>query len=143
MRQSVCKFANNQPESHRPTRRHQGGGAIREQSGGRLDIQIFPNNQSGSDTDMLSQVRSGGWSSSRSPPLRLADIIADAGISGLGFIFPDYDAVWKAMDGELGAFVRPQMRQGGLVAMPRSGTTASATSRPATGRSRVPPTSRT
>ena len=33
---------------------------IREASGGRLDIKLFPANQLGSDTDMLSQVRSGG-----------------------------------------------------------------------------------
>ena len=32
---------------------------IREQTNGRLDIQIFPSAQLGSDTDMLSQVRSG------------------------------------------------------------------------------------
>ena len=47
------------------------------------------------------------------------EIDTDAGISGLGFIFPDYDAVWKAMDAELGAFVRAQMPKAGLVAMPK------------------------
>ena len=31
---------------------------IRSETNGRLDIQVFPNNQLGSDTDMLSQVRS-------------------------------------------------------------------------------------
>jgi TRAP-type transport system periplasmic protein len=116
----VYKFANNQPESH-PTNvaATKAAERIREQSGGRLDIQIFPNNQLGSDTDMLSQVRSGALEFYMLSPLRLANIVPDAGISGLGFIFPDYDAVWKAMDGELGAFVRAQMPKAGLVAMPK------------------------
>ena len=34
--------------------------AIKEQTNGRVDIQIFPSNQLGSDTDMLSQLRAGG-----------------------------------------------------------------------------------
>ena len=33
---------------------------IREATGGRVDIKLFPANQLGSDTDLLSQVRSGG-----------------------------------------------------------------------------------
>ena len=32
---------------------------IKQESGRRIEIQIFPNNQLGGDTDMLSQVRSG------------------------------------------------------------------------------------
>ena len=30
-------------------------------------------------------------------------------ISGLGFVFKDYDTVWKAMDGGLGAFIRAEI----------------------------------
>jgi tripartite ATP-independent transporter DctP family solute receptor len=32
-----------------------------------------------------------------------------AGIVNTGFAFPDYDAVWKAMDGELGTYIRTQI----------------------------------
>src|SRR5271154_4457563 len=34
--------------------------AIKAETHGRFDLQVFPNNQLGSDTDMLSQLRSGG-----------------------------------------------------------------------------------
>ena len=34
--------------------------AIRKETDGRVNVRIFPNGQLGSDTDMLSQVRSGG-----------------------------------------------------------------------------------
>ena len=47
--------------------------------------------------------------------LILATLVPAASINGLGFIFPDYDAVWKAMDGELGAYIRSQIAKAGLV----------------------------
>jgi TRAP-type C4-dicarboxylate transport system substrate-binding protein len=40
---------------------------IKQETNGRFDLQIFPNSQLGSDTDTLSQIRSGGSNSSRFP----------------------------------------------------------------------------
>ena len=80
-------------------------------------MQIFPNNQLGSDTDMLSQVRSGGVEFFTLSPLILSTLVPTASISGIGFAFPNYDAVWKAMDGDLGAYVRGQIGKANLVVM--------------------------
>ncbi len=44
------------------------------------------------------------------------DLVPNAAISGIGFAFPDYDTVWKAMDGEL-APMRAANREEGLVPM--------------------------
>ena len=90
---------------------------IREQTNGRLDLQIFPSAQLGSDTDMLSQVRSGALEFYSQSGLVLANIVSAAGINGIGFAFKDYGAVWPAMDGELGAFVRAEIEKVGLVPM--------------------------
>src|ERR1700742_4750052 len=49
--------------------------------------------------------------------LILSTLIPIASINGIGFAFPDYDTVWKAMDGELGAFVRGEIAKANLVAM--------------------------
>ena len=52
------KMANNSPVSHPQSIRQQEAiGRIKQATGGRVDIQLFPNNQLGSDTDMLSQLR--------------------------------------------------------------------------------------
>ena len=40
-----------------------------------------------------------------------------ASISGVGFAFNDYDRVWKAMDGDLGAHIRAQITKAGIVPM--------------------------
>ncbi len=90
---------------------------IRAQTNGRLDIQVFPSSQLGADTDMLSQVRSGALEFYSQSGLVLANIVPVAGINGIGFAFKDYDAVWKAMDGELGAAVRAAIEKVGLLPM--------------------------
>jgi tripartite ATP-independent transporter DctP family solute receptor len=35
----------------------------------------------------------------------------------MGFAFPDYPTVWKAMDGDLGAYIRAQIAKANIVAM--------------------------
>jgi tripartite ATP-independent transporter DctP family solute receptor len=82
---------------------------IREASGGRLEINLFPANQLGSDTDLLTQVRNGGVEFFNLSSLILATLVPAAGIVNLGFLFTSYDAVWKAMDGDLGAYIRAQI----------------------------------
>ena len=112
------KFANNLPESHPlVARAREMSAAIKTETNGRFDLQVFPNNQLGSDTDVLSQVRSGGVEFFTLSGLILATLVPAASINGIGFAFPDYPTVWKAMDGELGAYARGQIEGAGLVVM--------------------------
>jgi tripartite ATP-independent transporter DctP family solute receptor len=82
---------------------------IREATGGRLDIKLFPANQLGSETDLLTQVRNGSVEFFNLSSSILATFAPVAGIVNTGFAFPTYDAVWQAMDGELGAYIRTQI----------------------------------
>jgi TRAP-type transport system periplasmic protein len=79
---------------------------IRERTAGRVDIQIFPNSQLGSEMDMLTQVRTGAIEFYTISGLVLSSLVPVASINGIGFAFPEYAAVWKAMDGGLGQHVR-------------------------------------
>jgi tripartite ATP-independent transporter DctP family solute receptor len=112
------KYANNLPDSHPMNMRaREMAKAIKEETGGRFDLQIFPSSQLGSDTDTLSQIRAGGVEFFTLSGLILSTLVPAASINGIGFAFPSYDAVWKAMDGDLGAYVRAQIAKSGLVAM--------------------------
>jgi len=114
------KLAYNLPDSHPINiRAKEMAAAVKSETNGRVDIQLFPNNQLGSDTDMLSQIRSGGIELFMVSGLILATLVPAASINGMGFAFPDYDAVWKAMDGELGAHIRKEIAKANLVAMER------------------------
>lgn len=112
------KYANNLPAAHPMNlRAKEMSEAIRGETKGRVDIQVFPNNQLGSDTDVLSQLRSGGVEFFTLSGLILSTLVPAASISGIGFAFKDYDSVWKAMDGKLGAFVRGEIEKANLVVM--------------------------
>lgn len=114
------KLANNSPATHPQTvRQTEAAARIKQSTGGRVEIQIFPNNQLGSDTDMLSQLRSGAIDYFTLSGLILSTLVPPASINGVGFAFNDYDTVWKAMDGALGAYVRGEIARRGLVAMER------------------------
>ena len=114
------KLANNSPVTHPQSVRQQEAVArIKAATGGRLDIQLFPNNQLGSDTDMLSQLRSGAIDFFTLSGLILSTLVPAASINGIGFAFKDYDTVWRAMDGPLGGYVRGEIDQHGLTAMDR------------------------
>lgn len=112
------KYANNLPVAHPMNiRAKEMVDAIKAETNGRVEIQIFPSNQLGSDTDMLSQLRSGGIEFFTLSGLILSTLVPVASINGIGFAFPDYPSVWKAMDGELGQYVRNQIAKVNLVAM--------------------------
>ncbi|AWK89740.1 TRAP transporter substrate-binding protein [Azospirillum thermophilum] len=111
------KYGNNLPLTHPLNiRAHEAAERIRRESGGRVDIQIFPNNQLGGDTDMLSQVRNGGITFFTPSALVIATLVPVAAINAVGFAFADYSQVWSAMDGKLGEAVRTAIGKVGLYA---------------------------
>ncbi|WP_341987353.1 TRAP transporter substrate-binding protein [Azorhizobium sp. AG788] len=111
------KLATGQDPTHPVNiRAQEAADRIREATKGRMDIKIFPANQLGSDTDLLAQVRSGGVEFFNLSTSILATLVPVAGIVNTGFAFPDYATVWKAMDGQLGTYIRDQIGKAGLVA---------------------------
>jgi tripartite ATP-independent transporter DctP family solute receptor len=116
--QFTYKYANNLPETHpMNVRAREMAAAIKQETNGHFDLQIFPSSQLGSDTDTLTQIRSGGVEFFTLSGLILAILVPAASINGMGFAFPNYDTVWKAMDGDLGAYVRAQIAKTNLLAM--------------------------
>ena len=112
------KYANNLPDTHPlNVRAREMAAAMKAETAGRFDLQIFPNNQLGADTDMLSQIRAGGVEFFTLSGLILATLVPAASINGIGFAFPDYDTVWKAMDGDLGGYIRGEIKKAGLEVM--------------------------
>ncbi len=112
------RYAHNLPTTHPMHLRAVDAVAkIKEETGGKVEIGIFPNNQLGGDTDMLSQLRAGGINFFTLSGLILSNLIPVTSINGIAFAFNGYDDVWKAMDGELGEHVRKEIRGAGLVVL--------------------------
>ncbi len=111
------KYANNSPVNHPLNiRTTEAAARVKEKTGGKVEIQVFPNNQLGSDTDMLSQLRSGALEFFTLSGLILSTLVPVASINGVGFAFKDYGQVWPTMDGALGALVRGEIDKRGLYA---------------------------
>lgn len=111
----VFKYGNNVPETYPlNVRVKQAADRIRSATNGRFDLQIFPNGQLGTDTDMLSQVRSGAIQFYTASGLVLSTLAPLTAINALGFAFKDYAQVWPAMDGKLGNVIRAKIETVGL-----------------------------
>jgi len=90
--------------------------AIRKDTGGKVDLQVYPTSQLGSEPDMISQTRAGAIDIMSTAGTNLQTLVPTAGINGVAFAFKDYDAVWAAMDGDLGAYVRSALAKVNLYA---------------------------
>lgn len=89
--------------------------AIQGETGGRVAIELFPNNQLGSDSDMMSQIRSGALELATFPGTVMSTLIPATALTGAGFLFSGYDKVWAAMDGPVGDHIRGAIEKTNLV----------------------------
>ena len=62
----------------------------------------------------MGQLRSGAVEFFTLSGLILSTLVPPASINGVGFAFKDYDQVWAAMDGKLGAYVRGEIEKRGI-----------------------------
>lgn len=110
------KIAISIPDSHPTTQALKAACAeIAKESGGRLTIDVYPNGQLGSDTDTVSQVRSGAIDFVCTAGTIWGSLLPVTSINTVAFAFADYATVWKAMDGDLGAHMRAAFDRVNLV----------------------------
>jgi tripartite ATP-independent transporter DctP family solute receptor len=88
--------------------------AVRTETKGRLEVQVFPNNQLGGDTQALQQLRSGALQFFTLDGGILQSVVPVAAIQGVGFAFKDSADAFGAMDGPLGDYVRAEIGKQGL-----------------------------
>ncbi|WP_256354563.1 MULTISPECIES: TRAP transporter substrate-binding protein [unclassified Variovorax] len=115
------KFGSSMAPNHPSTvRNEEAFKKIREESGGRVDIQSFPGGALGSDIDMVSQVRSGAMHFMYLPQGHLSSMDPRGALHSVPFAFKTYDDVWAAMDGDFGAYLRTIYTKVGLHAFEKA-----------------------
>ncbi len=116
--QFTLKYASSLQDNHPVNvRMKEAAAAIKRDSNGRVELQVFANGQMGSDTDLLSQIRAGGVDFYPMDCGILSTLVPVASIVSIGYAFKGYDQVWAALDGELGKHIREAIGKTGLVAM--------------------------
>jgi tripartite ATP-independent transporter DctP family solute receptor len=88
---------------------------ILKESNGQLAIDVFPNSQLGSDTDMISQVRSGAIEMMCTASGVYATLVPVAAMAVTPFVFADLPTAFQAMDGDLGNHIRAGFTKANLV----------------------------
>jgi len=84
-------------------------GKIRKETGGQVEITLFPNSTLGSDPQMLTQLRSGALEMLQYAGGILDTVVPLASIENVAFAYPNRQAAFAAMDGEVGTLVRQQI----------------------------------
>jgi TRAP-type transport system periplasmic protein len=87
---------------------------IKNDANGRVEIGVYGNSALGGDTQMISQVRTGALQFYSGAGVIVSSFVPVAAISGVGFAFKDYPAIWAALDGDLGGHVREAFNKAGL-----------------------------
>jgi tripartite ATP-independent transporter DctP family solute receptor len=90
--------------------------AVRRESGGQLNVTVFPSNQLGSSPELFTQVRTGALQFMTASGGTLSSVIPAAGIEETGFAFTSSALGFAAMDGPLGAYIRKEIEAKGLIA---------------------------
>lgn len=76
---------------------------IKEKFGERISLSYYPNNQLGSESDVVQQVKVGAVDMMVTGSSIWATVAAEIGLLDLGFMFDGFDHVARAIDGGAGA----------------------------------------
>src|SRR5579872_3142547 len=109
------KYANDNPLTH-PVSRSALWWAqqVKQRTGGQMEIQVFPESVLGSDPAMLTQLRVGALQFLHFSGNILSEFVPVASIDNVGFAWSKFDQPWKALDGDLGAYVRGEVEKSGI-----------------------------
>ena len=93
---------------------------IQQDSGGRMEVRVFPANQLGSSVAMITQIRSGALEFLASTYGILETSVPTVGMVALPFIFTGHKAACESMDGPFGRAMRAAIAKIGLYPFERS-----------------------
>lgn len=88
---------------------------IAKKTNGEVRLDVFPSGQLGTDQSMIAQVRQQALEFYMAAGSILDGVIPNSPIWSTPFAFSNYAAVWKAIDGQVGAIVRNAAPRVGLM----------------------------
>ena len=114
----ILTYAENQPEGY-PTvlAAQRFAELVKEQTGGKVIIQIKHSGEFGSESEVLSQMAFGGIDFARVSLAELSDEIPKLNVLQLPFLYQDADHMWRILDGELGEEFLDLFSESGLVGL--------------------------
>lgn len=75
---------------------------VKENSGGTLEIKVYPNSQLGSEREVLELVQIGSVGMTKVSAGTMANFSPKYRVLGIPYIFQDEDHAWKVLEGDIG-----------------------------------------
>lgn len=110
------KFGHDMPESsaqHLAAERF--ADIVDYKSNGRVKIDVFPNQQLGTDQQMLEMARSGKLAIILPPTSKMTTLVPEMQVLDLFFLFPDRECLYEMLDGKPGRALLEKLTPHGLV----------------------------
>lgn len=89
--------------------------AVRRKSGGKVEVEVFPNQQLGNDHQMVEMARKGELDILLTPTAKMSVPVPSMQYADLPFFFPSREDVYAMLDGEPGRMLLDDLREIGLV----------------------------
>ncbi|MEO8118901.1 MAG: TRAP transporter substrate-binding protein [Rhodoferax sp.] len=109
------RFAHAGPEA---TSQHQAAlefaRLVKERSGGKLDVQVFPGSQLGNDSTVIGAVRGGTIEMMMAGSGNFAGLVPRLDVLDIPFLFRDQAHAYKTVDGDIGQSLIKGLEAGGL-----------------------------
>lgn len=95
--------------------------AVKNETHGRVDVQTFPENDHtpGGDPAVLTMLIDGKVDFFTLNGGLIGAVVPAVNVQGIPFAFKDLEQVFSAMDGDLGDYLREEMRAKGIYALPK------------------------
>jgi TRAP-type transport system periplasmic protein len=91
--------------------------AVKQKSGGKIEVQVAPSAQLGDDAQMITALRSGTLDMSANSQGAAAAVVPEMGAFGMPFLFKSPAQAFKLLDGPLGKELADLSAQKGLVVL--------------------------
>jgi len=82
------------------------GQRLEEESGGKITLEIFPNEQLGSERETIEQVQLGIIDMTKTSTAPLESFIPEMGVFSIPYVFRSSDHFWKVLNGPIGDEVK-------------------------------------
>lgn len=89
--------------------------AVKEKTNGEIEVEIYPNNQLGTEKEMIEGVSFGTLDIAVPTNGVLTNFVPELAVLDLPFLFKDRNHLYTAMDGEAGAKLTESMEKNGFV----------------------------
>lgn len=87
---------------------------VEERTDGRYEVDIYPNNELGDDTEVIQQMQSGSVHAAPIPTAKLSGVEPSMQLADLPFLFPGPEVAHAVLDGELGDALMDEMADRGF-----------------------------